>query len=182
MICQPLFFPFILLMSSLLFQSCFPVSCLPTNAIRKTGLNTVQVGGEMPEEGVEEWQGRAVKDSMIEEAGYRWRMAILSYPQGKVYLEEGFFEDKSINRIRVETPDFTCRKEIRVGSPIGDIRKLGRVRSITLMPEYQRIDVFVKDMHFLISDQALIESAQKKAKLTLKDLNPTAEILAIVLM
>jgi hypothetical protein len=176
-------------MLGLLVLLALPLSgCFPEDAIRRSGLKKIRLGDPLPPMGSEYWWAYPAKDTMFLEKDYLWRGVILRFPEGRVYLEEDFFQMATLNRIRIETPDLLFKRKIRVGNSLRELKAMGGKWEILYLPEYHKVDIYVKGVHFLVSGDALPEAKRPgaadffDAQLTPVDLELDFPIQAIVVM
>ena len=96
-------------------------SCAGKRTIRDNGLYAIKIGEEMPAPGEVELDGIPLQDTTFVDADYEWRVAMLEYEKGLVYLEQDFFGTPNLNRIRIETPELKMRNGLRVGKTAADL-------------------------------------------------------------
>lgn len=163
-------------------------SCRSTKTIYPTGLYYAQIGSEMPAEGTSRIKGHSVKDTVFSEGGYEWRATVVKYGKsGNVYLEDGFWGEGKVNRIRVESPKlvFHADEEVHVGMDWNELKPLGREWQLTYLENYGLVDVFsaaYPSMHFLIRETPEATAGLAKGEGSPEVLNSGAKLVAIVLM
>lgn len=121
--------------------------------IGSDGIYHVKIGGGMPPANQYEFNGIVCNDSIAEEDEYSWRIVTLDYKKGKVRVEEDFFMDEIVNRIRVETPELHLKNGLKVGSTLADLKKAEKDWYIAPLPKYQRWDFYSRKfprIHFLV--------------------------------
>ncbi len=160
------------------------VACQQHRELAPNGLRFIQVGDEMipPDQG--KIKGKYLRDTLFQEEAYRWRAAILDYPTGKVYIEEDFYGQNRVSRIRVEAEQLMFRKQIYPGMSLGELKKLPWKWGVTYLESYQVWDLnsmaFPK-LHLLISvDSSLV--AESPILDSLEQLSDQATIKALVFL
>ena len=151
--------------------------CGGAKKISGGGLKYVNIGDVMPPEGLNQIKGHAVRDTIFNEDGYIWRALILKYKTGKVYVEEDFFNQNLVNRIRIETPDLVSRKSITIGMNFGELKTLGDDWDVNYLESYGFFDVASIDypsIHYLIKSNINTKDSEK--------LENDAKIVSIVVM
>ena len=173
----------LLFFSLILLFSHFSISCTPKDAITPKGIKIAHLGKEMPPDG-NQYAGYRMRDTAFNEEGFQWPALILETGEGEIWLEGDFEDGKSINRIRVETPELWYKKKIHVGSSLAELQKLGGDWVATYIRKYGKIDIYVKGVHFLVDEAALPLEKRlgKEAAIAVEavQLNLTAKIDAIV--
>lgn len=161
------------------------MGCVGLKKIEPDGLSYLTIGEAMPEPGIRRLKGLSVRDTLYEADGFQWRASILRYPHGKVYVEEDFFGNGTVNRIRIESPDLKFKRQFSVGMEVVQLQKLASSWNIYYLDDYQLLDVSASnypEIHFLVQDQALLQRRPEEDTLSLEDLNPQARVRAIVVM
>lgn len=165
--------------------SHFLYGCIGPKEINHKGLKYAQIGMKMPEEGIKRLKGHAVRDTVFNQDGYRWRASILKYRKGKVYLEEDFTGGDTVGRIRIHTPELQFKKEFSVGMAAKDLRGLTGDWYAYYLNDYQLLD-FSSDqfpeIHFLVQDPKYAGKEAIEAEIQLNDLTNTSKVVAIVVM
>ena len=176
------------LLGYMLLPLLFLAACSGSKTISSRGLPYAQLGQSMPASGAASLGGRQLRDTLFREGEYEWRAAIVDYgSKGKVYLEDGFWAEGMINRIRVESPKFRVKgaEKIRVGMSWEEVRPQGQAWQMIYLPDYGLVDVFSDEfprMHFLIRESRLSPEALEDPAMQADSLSPNAAIRAIVLM
>ena len=176
------------LLGYMLLPLLLMAACSGPKVISSSGLPYAQLGESMPASGLASLGGRQVRDTLFQEGGYQWRAAIVDYgSKGKVYLEDGFWAEGKVNRIRVESAKFHVKgaEKIAVGMPWQELQPQGQGWQMVYLPDYGLVDVFSDSfprMHFLIRESRLSPEALKNPAIQADSLSPDAAIRAIVLM
>ena len=176
------YFDMFLRIAPLLWLACLLLACSSSTLIRSNGTKHLKLGDAMPDSSKQTFKGHTMRDTVFKGEGYEWNASVIDYPRGAVILEQDFFGNDFINRIRIESADFSYKKKIRVGSKLADLKAVSPEWSLTHLKEYNRIDIYTDGIHFLISDEKLPEAVKNKARLLPEDLDLEAKILTIVLM
>lgn len=117
------------------------ISCQAHKELVPKGLKFAQIGEEMIAPDTHKIKGKYLRDTLFQEEEYTWRAAILDYPTGKVYIEEDFYGQNRINRIRVEASQFSFRKELFPGMSLAELRQLSWQWEMTYLEAYQVWDL-----------------------------------------
>ena len=112
------------------------ISCQVHKELVPKGLKFAQIGEEMIPPDTHKLKGKYLRDTLFQEEDYIWRASILDYPTGKVYIEEDFYSQNRINRIRVEAKQFSFRKEVYPGMPISELKQLPWQWEMTYLEAY----------------------------------------------
>ena len=142
----------------------------------------------MPAVGASSIGGHSLRDTVFQQGGYEWRAAIVGYGnQGKVYLEDGFWGEGKVNRIRVESPKLRVKgaDQLRVGMAWEVLQGLGQDWEMTYLADFGLTDVFSPSfprMHFLIREVRQAPEVLQAPEPGTALLSPDAVIAAIVLM
>lgn len=164
-----------LLLSSLLGMGCSPY------LLTDNGFRGVKLGNDFEEVEDLKWKAGAKRDTLFNEGGYQWRGIVLETESGTVLVEESFFGEEKINRIRVESDKFRTKFDIMIGDPVSSLQKLPGDWVLVPLPEYEKLDISSEahpSFHFLIpwKQQGATET------LTLTDLDQTEQVVGIVIM
>jgi len=135
-----------------IFVCIFFAACAPTYLIKENKTGKFEVGEDWP--AVEDffWKGMTVLDTTFEEGGYNWGVQILENEKGRVLIEEDFFTEGRINRIRVEHPRWKSQQDIRVGQSFGEVKEKFSKGSAVYLSRYQRLDLIIAQkpsVHYL---------------------------------
>ncbi len=158
-------------------------SCSSRKTFTEYGLSFVEIGDEMPEEGLRKWKGKSVKDSLFNADDFSWRSAILSYKNGPVYIEEDFLGNNSVNRIRIETQDLLYQDSISVGKSIQVLNSYPGKWFVAYLADYELWDISCDQfpsIHFLVEPIDKDKTSLSTPKL--EDLNQNSPIVSIVIM
>ena len=174
------FFLLVITLLLVLTSGCAPKRYL----VNSYGLSFIRIGDEMPAPGTYEFKRFPILDSIAQEEDFSWRVAELISDDGPVYLEEGFFGETTLNRIRIENPKFHLRNGLQVGSTIADLHAASKQWYISPLPKYKVYDFYTKMMprvHFLVPDlnEPLAEKDQEF--LRIQDFQPDSKVIAIVI-
>ena len=145
------------------------------------GFRQVKLGASYEVVEVMKWRGDR-RDTVFSEGDYSWRGTVLGAGDGQILVEEDFFGDQRINRIRVESEKFRTREGLRVGDELSALKALASSWYVTPLPEYGLTDLFSDTYpayHFLVEwlpDDRMTDS------LSIDMLSDTLPISGIVLM
>jgi len=158
-------------------------SCTPKDAITPKGIHIARLGKEMPVSR-NPYEGYKTRDTLFQADGYSWPALIVEMNQGSVWIEGDFSDGKSINRLRIETPDFAFRKKVRVGYSLEALYQIGQTWEATYLRTYGKVDIAYKGIHFLVDKSAIPAELQEGSEpATIIDpasINKTATIESIV--
>ncbi len=153
--------------------------------IQKNGLPYLSIGEPMPPLNQTAWQGYPSRDTLFEEAGFRWRGIVVAQVGGSLLIESDFDTGDIVNRIRVESPGLTTRKRLQVGSTVADLqRKWVRWRAF-YFPQYGLVDISAPGqptIHYLVRETQLPEAVLSAEDLQFSQLSEDSPIVAIVVM
>jgi len=157
-------------------------ACQGHKVLRADGLKHVRLGQEMPLLTNKQFQKVAVRDTLLEGAGYAWDALILDYPEGDVWIEADFFGQDRVNRIRVETPEVRLRgqKGLQVGTTAEVLKALHPRWQITYLQDYQvydAVDPMASSFHYLFPAPSTVPERP-----TIQDLADKAKVVAVVVM
>lgn len=171
----------ILLVSCL--SLCF-MGCGASKHIQPQGLTYISIGDPLPAKGLKKYKRHAVTDTLYDQGGYKWQGRILDYKHGEVIVEEDFFGEGRVNRIRVESPDLIFEEKIRVGATLMELWPMAADWTASYLTDYKLIDIFSRkypNTHFLITvspeDQELID----KDFIPVFELQPGNHIVSIII-
>ena len=116
-------------------------ACQQHRELVPNGLKFIQVGDKMIPPDQAKIKGKYLRDTLFQEEDYKWRAAVLDYPTGKVYIEEDFYGQNSVSRIRVEAEQLMFRKQIYPGMNLGDLKKLPWKWEVSYLESYQVWDL-----------------------------------------
>ncbi|MFK7968983.1 MAG: hypothetical protein AB8F95_01385 [Bacteroidia bacterium] len=168
-----------LVIAAILIQVLF-TGCMSMRTIKPSGLKGISLGDPMPELNVTRMLGHPAHDSIIEEGEYSWRAMIIEHPSGDILVESDYFDQNKINRIQIKARDLRYQKHITVGSTVDALSSLSQRWFITHLPDYDRVDLTIEGLHFLIDD-TFLETKSEEA-IQKDDIPKDAQILAIILM
>ena len=160
-----------------LFTAC------SSRVVRPSGLSYAKVGSPMPKVGVKKIKGHAVRDSIFEDEDFSWRVAILNYSKGKVFLEQDFNGAERINRIRIETPELKTQQGITVGQTIADLNAITGSWYVHPLPKFNVFDFYSELMprvHFVVSEPGRDMSDLDWEKYPISSFKPESKIVSIV--
>ncbi len=163
--------------------SCFVLSCQSGKMIHSEGIHYAKCGQAMPEKGTEIIGGLPATDTFYEDEGHRWRALIVEHNHGNVILEEDFYDHETLNRIRIETPDFRLRSGLKVGLTIADMGKKTGQWYISGMPRFASYDFYSEEfprIHFVIPEDGK-EREPDTLGYRFSDFDPGLKIVAIVI-
>jgi len=163
----------------------FVIGCRNTSDIRQTGLRYVEIGSALPDVGEKEWFGMPIRDSLITEGDYSWRVVVMPYKEGQILFEENVFDRTLLTRIRIETGDLSFRKDIRVGSTVEDLRSSFKKWEVFYMAEYELFDLSLRrypSIHFLVQDKERAKNLTELELVTIEQLASEAKVLSIVIL
>lgn len=157
--------------------------CASMHTITPSGLGKIQLGMKMPVAGAGRYKGHGMRDSICNENEYQWRVAILHYPKGNVWIEEDFFGGNIINRIRVETPDVKLRNGMVVGIPVSRLLESTEVWYINPLPLYRKFDFYspvFQGIHFIVDDPSRVIDSERFEDYPVSSFDSVAKVVAIV--
>lgn len=128
-------------------------ACQAFKHIDQTGFRSLALGDPMPEPGMGTYKGYPARDTLIREGGYEWRALIISCKVGEIWVESDFYQQGTINRIRVTSPQTDFKGQIQVGMAVADLTRLTRQWRFYYMAAYQVWDAHSElypSIHFLI--------------------------------
>lgn len=163
-------------------------SCTGSKVISSEGLPYAQLGEPMPAPDAASLGGHRLRDTLFQAGGYEWRAAIVDYgKKGKVYLEDGFWGEGKVNRIRVESPKFRLEnaEQVRVGMDWEALQPLGKDWQVVYLADYGLLDAFSETfphLHFLIRDAQQSPEALAAEEILAGQVSADASVAAIVLM
>lgn len=149
--------------------------------LRDNGFRGVRLGNQFDTMETFRWKDGAKRDTLLEEGGYEWRGVILEEEEGFVLVEEGFYGEEKINRIRVESKKFRTKFDITVGDPVSKLRQLSLDWILTPLPAYGKIDIYSEthpSFHFLVP----WEGTGHEEEVSLTDIDDFAQVVGIVIM
>lgn len=161
----------------------FLSACTGSKVIKEAGLSYAKIGSDMPEVGMKKIKGHPVRDTMIHENDYSWRVAMLDYPNGQVWLEGDFFEKETLNRIHIQTSDLKTKSGIRVGDTVGDLLEITGSWYVNPMPRFQKFDFYselIPRIHFVVDEPGLDMSKEGWENYPIANFNKSAKIVGIV--
>ena len=167
------------------FIFCIPgtQSCASKKVLTSSGLGKVLLGTEMIPAGIGRYKGHTVRDTICNENDFQWRVALLKYPKGNVWIEEDFFGGNIINRIRVETSDIRLRNGMKVGITVGRLLESTSIWYINPAPAYRLFDFYspvLPGIHFIVDDPEHDMVSTNFEDYPVVSFNPEAKIVAIV--
>lgn len=173
------------LLAACLLAVAFLGSCAgKKTTIGRNGLHAIKLGDKLPEPGTESLKGIPLRDTLFEDSSYTWRAAMMEYKEGVVYLEQDFFGEDALNRIRIETPELKLKNGLRVGKTVADLKKINGPWFISPLTEYNVFDFYTQlfpSTHFLVSAPEADMSDPDWKNYSLETFQDDAKIVAIVL-
>jgi hypothetical protein len=151
--------------------------------ITNKGLKLATLGEEMPPAGSRRYKGCAMRDSLAEQGEYSWRISELKVKGGKIFLEEDFFSSGSINRIRVESPNFKLRNGLQVGMTVNDLRESANEWFVAPLRDYHVFDFYTRllpGIHFIVDDPSHGMEEEEWEKYPASEFSGEAKVVAIV--
>lgn len=167
----------------LLALAAFTLNACSAKMISESGLKYARIGAEMPPVGTKNLKGHAVSDTLMEENEYSWRVSVVDYKEGKVFVEEDFFLKDVINRVRIETPELKLKNGLTVGNTVADLAKITDQWYIHPLPEYKVFDFYsqlLPRIHFIISQPGKMMEETDWEKYPISSFDQSAKISAIV--
>jgi hypothetical protein len=113
------------------------------------------MGERLPPPGTVRFGGHSARDTFEQQGDYRWRVLVMRFRKGNVYLEEDFYGSGHLARIRIQTPELALRNGLRVGMKVCDLSVRASDWTVVPMPDYSLVDLYSSTMpgiHFLVSD------------------------------
>lgn len=163
------------MLSVLIGMGCSPY------LLKDNGFRGVELGDDFESVQNLKWRDGTKRDTAFSEGGYEWRGVLLELENGAVLVEDGFFGEQKINRIRVESDKFRTKFDIKVGDPLSKLQQLPVEWVLIPLPEYSKVDISSEahpSFHFLVP----WESTESEEEITLTDLDETQRIVGIVIM
>ncbi|MCB9234021.1 MAG: hypothetical protein H6581_20360 [Bacteroidia bacterium] len=168
---------------SCLLALIFLSSCAGSK-ITERGLSYARLGQEMPKRDTKSLKGHAVADTTFRDQEYSWRVSTVKYKQGNVYLEEDFFMEDVLNRIRIETPELKVKGGIRVGQTLQVLKEASDRWYVHPLPDYQVFEFYSQKfprVHFLVSEPGKAMDETDWEKYPISDFDPASKIVGIVI-
>lgn len=165
----------IALLSGMVGMGCSPY------LLKDNGFRGVQLGNDFESVQNLKWKNGTKRDTLFREGGYEWRGVLLEAEDGAVLVEEGFFGEEKINRIRVESDKFRTKFDIKVGDPVSRLQQIPVEWILIPLPEYGKVDISSEahpSFHFLVP----WENREVTGEITLTDLDQTQQVVGIVIM
>lgn len=160
-------------------------SCASRYKFDRGGLSFVKLGDAMPDLSGHKLKGQNLRDTIFNEGDYQWQAAILDYADGKVYIEEDFWGNGLVNRIRIQSAALHFNKQLMVGMTAADAAQLPLNWQVLALPDYEMLDVSpveYPEIHLLFPVQENEKSLLDQENVSFKDLKHTAKVKAIVIM
>lgn len=145
---------------AVLFLCNILYSCTPKDAITPKGIKIARLGKEMPTS-PNPYPNYQTRDTLFQEEGYAWPAWMIEMKAGKVWVEGDFSGGETINRIRVETPEYAFKKRIRVGDSLAELYEVEQKWEATYIRSYGKVDIACKGVHFLVDKSAIPTAFQK---------------------
>lgn len=156
------------------------MGCSPY-VLKDNGFRGVELGDSFESVQNMKWKAGAKRDTIFKEGGYEWRGILLEAENGTVLVEEGFFGEQKINRIRVESDKFRTKFDINVGDPVSSLQQIPVEWILIPLPEYGKVDISSEahpSFHFLVP----WAGNESSGEITLTDLDQTQQVVGIVIM
>lgn len=121
--------------------------------LKKDGLKDIRLNDKFLSADQITWNRGTPRDTSFSEAGYTWRGVILPLEEGYVLVEEDFFTDNRVNRIRVVSPLYRTRSKIQVGDEVQKLSGITGPWILTPIPEYGVLDISSESLpsfHYLV--------------------------------
>lgn len=150
--------------------------------ITASGIHALRMGGKMPPPGTGRFGGHRARDTFELQGGYRWRVLVMRFRRGNVYLEEDFYGSGHLARIRIHTPELALRNGLRVGMKVCDLEARASDWTVVPMPDYSLVDLYSSTMpgiHFLVHDPNVPMDANRLG-CSIQQLAPESPIRIIV--
>ncbi|MEO0896098.1 MAG: hypothetical protein AAFY71_06865 [Bacteroidota bacterium] len=125
-----------------------------------------------------------VNDTTFEENGYSWGVQILSDKDGRLLIEEDFFQNGVINRIRIEHPKWQGKNGISIGQTYGSFKDNINKGFVSFIPSFEMVDLVSTQqpsIHYLFK----VKDIQKWAEMEnprMQDLSDDLVLTYIVIM
>jgi hypothetical protein len=136
----------------------------------------------MPPPGTGRFGGHCVRDTFELQGDYRWRVLLMRFRKGNVYLEEDFYGSSHLARIRIQTPELALRNGLRAEMKVCDLSARASDWTIVPIPDFSLVDLYSSTMpgiHFLVSDPNVPVDANLLG-FSIQQLSPDAPIKIIV--
>lgn len=148
--------------------------------LTKNGLRNIRLGDQFLPANEISWKQGTPRDTSFSESGYTWRGVVLPLDEGYVLVEEDFFNENRINRIRIVSPIYKTRSQVRVGDQVQVLKQLKGPWTLTQIPEYKVLDIYSQtysSFHFLVEEQG-----NRPTPDSLDQLDESQKIVGIVIM
>lgn len=151
--------------------------------ISDKGLKFAKLGEDMPPSGARKFKGMVMRDSLATQGEFEWRIARLKVKGGHIFLEEDFFLQQSINRIRIESDAYRLANGLRVGMTVEDLRQSASPWYVSPLQEFGLFDFYTPLMpgvHFLVKDPSHSMEDEAWEKYLPEDFDGAARIVSLV--
>ncbi|MEM7035933.1 MAG: hypothetical protein AAF570_03065 [Bacteroidota bacterium] len=159
-------------------------ACAGPQTIRKNGLSYLKIGDPMPKKGMSRLEGRPLRDTTMNEGGYTWRGCLLEYEDGTVLVEGDFVQGKTVNRIRVQTPEFHVKGGLKVGDRMPGLLAKTDEWVVRPFPSYQLLELISPKFPrtiFLVRAPGFDYEAEVE-EVKVDEVAASAEVVGIVVM
>lgn len=139
----------------------------------------------MPEESIKRLGGKSLRDTLFDQSGYSWRAKILDYKDGKVYVEEDFWGQNQVNRIRIESQALQAKSGISVGMSVGDLKQISDKWEALFLADYDLLDLILPQqpsIHYLVRETNPPNRSSSEAPILIEEIPSESLIVAIVVM
>lgn len=154
------------------------------HTIGKDGLHAIKLGENLPAPGTESLKGVPLRDTLFRDSSYTWRASVMQYKEGIVLLEQDFFGEESLNRIRIETPELKLKNGLRVGKTVADLKKINGEWYIAPLERFKVFEFYSELFpytHFIVSAPEMDMSDPDWRNYSMEAFQEEAKIVAIVL-
>lgn len=160
------------------------------------GLSFIQLGDYIQDIDTFQVDTRNILDELITEGGYHWVTRTVSFPEGEVIIEGDFIPVEQandtllsmsrVNRLRIESADFSTPEGIHVGSPFASLLEIFDQAQLEIipLPQYSVIQIAIPEKNniaYLISHPG-IPGVNDAPSWTPDMIPPESPIRAIVVM
>lgn len=166
---------YLTLLSFIVGMGCSPY------ILKDNGFRGIELGDDFGSVQSLKWKDGPKRDTLFSEGGYEWRGILLEAEHGTVLVEEGFFGEHKINRIRVESDKFRTKFDIKVGDPVSRLQQMSVEWILIPLPEYGKVDIYSEShpsFHFLVP----WEAESPEGEITLTDIDGSQPVVGIVIM
>lgn len=139
----------------------------------------------MPDDSMKRLGGKSLRDTVFDQSGYSWRAKVLDYKDGKVYVEEDFWGQNQVNRIRIESQVLRAKSGISVGMTMGDLKQISTKWEALFLVDYDLLDLILPhqpSIHYLVKESKTLDRSSSEAPIVIEEIPSESLVVAIVVM